>query len=124
MQTGATSPPVVLNYLARAELLDSGSKFAVFQGEFTHKSGTEVRFERTGHVVIFDAKTAGLVHEFTKQELAGDGTVLCVAQHDSLAAYAHGHEVLSLDLSTGSTKRLATVTDLPQPGYLGGCGFE
>jgi len=124
METGATSPPVVLNYLARAELLDSGEKFAVFQGEFTHKSGSEVRFERTGHVAIYDVTTAGLVHEFTKQDLAGEGTVLCVAQGGSLAAYAHGHEVLSLDLNTGSTKRLATITDLPQPGYLGGCAFE
>jgi hypothetical protein len=124
METGEPSRPVVINYFARPELLQSGDQVAVFQGKFTKKNDNEVRFERTGHFAIYDAKTANLLHEFTKPELAGEGTVLCVGQGSSLAAYAHGNEVLSVDLNTGSTKRLATVTDLPQPGYSGACGFE
>ncbi len=35
METGATSHPIVLNYLAKAELIQSGDEFAVFEGHFS-----------------------------------------------------------------------------------------
>ncbi len=123
METGATSPAVILSYYAKAELIGLGGEFAVFEGRFSHAGGNDYRFERTGRVAVYKVRTGTVVSEFNKPELTGEGTVLCVSSRGSLAAYARGHDVLAVDFSTANIKRLATVGDLPQLGYLGACGL-
>ncbi len=74
-------------------------------------------------MAVYNLKTGAVMREFHEPELAGEGTVLCVSSGGSLAAYARGHDILAVDLSSGNVKSLATVADLPQPGYLGACAF-
>lgn len=74
-------------------------------------------------MAVYNLKTGAVMREFHEPELAGEGTVLCVSSGGSLAAYARGHDILAVDLSSGNVKPLATVADLPQPGYLGACAI-
>jgi hypothetical protein len=126
VESGATSPVITPKYFARAELLGHGEEMALFAGRILPPTLTEgYRFERTGHVAIYDVKSGALAREFTLPELKGEGELLCSSTDGTLAAYGRGRsELFLLDLRAGRTTRIAgEFDDLPQPRYRGACEF-
>ena len=123
METGTTSPAVIADYSAKANLIGSGNGFVAFEGQVSKAEGKGYPpFVQTGRVVVYDVKSGAVVREFNKPELKGEGSVLCLSPDGSRAAYARGHDgldVLTLDFRTGNVKRVATVTEHPELA----CGF-
>ncbi|HTW30958.1 MAG TPA: hypothetical protein VMD76_04735 [Candidatus Sulfotelmatobacter sp.] len=134
METGATSGATVTDYFARAGLIGSGEEFATFEAapkklplpvphNQTEAYVEAYEFALSGHAVIYDSATGKRVREFNNPKLVGAGAVLCLSPDGLLAAFAQGLKVSLLDINSGDLKPLATIQDLPEPGYSGGCGF-
>lgn len=126
METGTTSPAVLPKYLARGELLGKGEEIALLEERPKSASqDTGNRFEKTGHVVIYNVKSGAKLREFMMPALEGVGEMLCSNADGSLAAYGHGRdELMILDLKAGRVTRVVGKFDrMPQPRYIGACEF-
>jgi hypothetical protein len=134
METGATSGATVTDHFARAQLIGSGEEFATFEAApkklplpvpHNHAEAyvEAYEFALSGHAVIYDSATGKRVREFNNPKLVGAGAVLCLSPDGFLAAFAQGLKVSLLDINSGDLKPLATIQDLPEPGYSGACGF-
>jgi hypothetical protein len=123
METGVTSAATITDHFARAQLIGSGDEFATFEGQMSRAEGGSYEFVGMGRVRIYNSATGKLVREFNKPELVGAGAVLCVSPDGWLAAYAQGRKVSILDFNSGELKPLGPVSDRPDPGYSGACGF-
>jgi hypothetical protein len=125
METGTTSPAVVTNYYAKGEMIGAGEEFAAFEAHYVPPT-SEAAFQilKTGRIAIYSVKSGALAREFNIPEIKGEGDLLCSSGDGSLAAYAHGKELVILDLKTGRVTRVAgSFEELPQPKYLGACAF-
>jgi len=125
METGETSPAVVIKSFAKARLIGDGKEFAVFEGRMKPATQWEApKFVSTGRISIYKVDSGTLAREFNIAELKGDSEMLCTSGDGTLAAYRYEKELVILNLQTGRVTRVAgTIADFPQPGYAGACEF-
>jgi hypothetical protein len=127
METGATSTAVVIDYLARAQLIGSGTEFALSEARYVPAPSDASRgpyLYNSGRLAIYDVKSGALLKEYNKRELKGEGEVLCLSPNGSLAAFLRAPDILTIDYRTGDVKRVATVPDLLWWTYADTCAFS